>query len=74
MSILPSTLAGMPFSSSVKQTTIAPYFETNGKTKSILDCLPFTELIKGFPLYILSAFSNAAAFDVSICKGNAVTA
>ena len=52
-----SEVAGIPSSSSVKATTKAPYFFAIGNILSILSFLPFTELIMGFPLYILAAAS-----------------
>ena len=55
----PSASDGMPSSSRVRPTTTPPYFFTSGKTWSMDSCLPLTELIMGFPLYILMAASIA---------------
>ena len=50
ISNLPSAVFGIPFSSSVRPTTQAPYFLTSGKTVLRLFSSPFTEFTIGLPL------------------------
>ena len=71
---LPSALLGIPFSSSVKQTTKPPYFFTSGKIADMLSSLPFTEFIIALPLYLRKALSIAVTLEVSICKGKSIIA
>ena len=46
----PSTVLGIPPSSSVRPTTAAPYFLHSGRMASRERCSPFTELTIGLPL------------------------
>ena len=71
--ILPSTVDGIPFSSSVSATTNPPYFLTRGKIAFMLSSLPLTEFIIALPLYRRSALSIATGSDESICNGRSVT-
>ena len=69
ISTRPSTVSGIPFSSSVSPMRTPPYLAAKGNIESRLSLLPFTEFISGFPLYILSARSIASLSEVSIWSG-----
>ena len=49
MSIRAWTVLGMPFPSSVRPTTAAPYFFTRGRMASRMASSPFTELTMALP-------------------------
>ena len=66
MAIRPSLVSGIPDSSRQRATSAPPYFLTSGKTASIDERLPFTELTSGLPLTHLSARSSATGSAVSI--------
>ena len=70
----PSASAGMPLSSRVRHTRPPPYFFTRGRMAARLSSLPFTELMRGLPLYRRRAASMASGLEVSSCRGRPVTA
>ena len=64
---------GIPFSSSARPTTQAPYFLTSGRTLLREFSSPFTELTIGLPQYILSPASKTSGIVLSICRGTSHT-
>ena len=68
-----SASAGIPFSSSVRPTTAAPYFLQMGRRRSSTACSPFTELTIGLPLYTRSPASRTSARVESSCRGRSHT-
>ncbi len=73
MASRPWASAGMPSSSSVRQTRPPPYFFTRGRMVSRLSSFPLTEFTGGLPLYRRRAASMAAGLEVSSCRGSPVT-
>ncbi len=50
-----------------------PNLRARGKTVSMEDCLPLTELMSGLPLTCRSPIASAFGSDVSICSGQVAT-
>ena len=69
-----SACAGMPFSSRVSPTIVAPWRAAMGRTVARLSALPLTELMSGRPAYVRQAASSADASDESSCSGTGTVA
>ena len=68
-----SALGGIPFSSSVRQTTAAPYLAMSGRIRLIEASSPLTELTRGLPFTARRAASRTSGFVESIWRGTSVT-
>ena len=64
-----SALPGMPFSSTRRQRTAAPYFPASPRTSSILLSSPVVELSKGFPAQAVRPASRARTSGLSMESG-----
>ena len=73
MATRPSTVSGIPSSSSARHTRPPPYFFTRGRMAFRLSSLPLTELMRGLPLYRRRARSMASGLEVSSWRGKPVT-
>ena len=65
--------AGIPSSSMVSPTTLAPYFFTAGRILSITAASPFTEFTIATPFTARRAARITAGSVESICKGRSIT-
>ena len=73
MATLSCAFLGIPFLSSARPITAAPYFFTIGRMLLRDSSSPFTELTIGLPLYILNAESSTSGIVESSCKGTSTT-